>query len=140
MGFKLFLRIEGGPVDALQLRVLIVPQPVGAGKIGQLKRLDSSGRGNVRAAAEVSEFTGFVDGNLFIGLGELLNEVALHEVAFGLEFLETFGARQELAGIGEVPLNEFLHLLLDLEQVVGSERRRAVEVVKETFLGGGTVA
>ena len=36
-------------------------------------------------AAEIGKLAGAVDRNLFIGLGELLDEVALHEVAFFFE-------------------------------------------------------
>ena len=82
---EIFLAEERGAVDALQLRILFLAQPVGAGDVEQLEGLDLSGRRNVRAAAEVDELAGLVKRNLFVGLGELLDEVALHEVAFGLE-------------------------------------------------------
>ena len=66
--------------------------------------------------------------------------MALHEVAFGLEALEAFGARQKFARVGQVGLSELLHLLLDGDEVVGGEGLLAVEVVEESVLGGRAVA
>ncbi len=78
--------------------------------------------------------------NLFIGLGELLDEVALHEVAFRLEALQPFGARQKLARVRQVLLHQLLHLLLDGLEVFGREGLLAIEVVEESVLGRRTVA
>jgi len=94
----------------------------------------------VRAAAEILKLAGFIDGDFFIGLGELLDEVALHEVAFTLELFQTFFARQKFAGVRQILLNELLHLLFDLFQIIGSKRGFAVKVVEESVLGGGAVA
>ncbi len=66
--------------------------------------------------------------------------MALHEVAFFFELFQTLIARQKFARVGKVLLHQFLHLLFDLLEVFRSERRRAVEVVEESALGGGTVA
>ncbi len=49
------LRAEGSAVDALELRVLFVPAPVGASDGEELERFDGAGRGHVRAAAQVGE-------------------------------------------------------------------------------------
>ena len=68
----------------------------------------------MRTAAEVGELPGAINRNLFIGLGELFDEMALHEVAFLLERGQSLFARQELASIGDVLLHQFLHPLLDL--------------------------
>src|SRR4029077_7560185 len=76
----------------------------------------------------------------FIGLGELLDEVALHEIALTLELLETLFARQELARVRQVLLDELLHLLLDLLEVFGGERSRAIKIVEESVLGRRTMA
>ncbi len=94
----------------------------------------------MRPAAEVGELAGLVDGNLFVGRGELLDEVALHEVAFRLEALQAFLPRQKLARVGQVLLRQLLHLLLDGFEVFGRERLLAIEVVEEAGLGGGAVA
>ena len=137
---EVFLREERRSVNALQLRVLLVAQPVGAGNVQQLERLDLPGRRNVRAAAEIQKLAGLVDRNLFIGLGELLDEVALHEVAFALEPGEPLVARQKFARVGNVLLHQLLHLLLDLLQVFGRERSGAIEIVEESRVGRRPVA
>src|SRR3974390_3009572 len=137
---ELFLGVERGTVDALELQVLFVAQPVGSGDVEQLEGLDASSGRDVRAAAEVGELASLVDGDLFIGRGEMLDEVTLHEVTFGLEALQAFGAGQEFAGVGQVGFGELLHLVLDGGEVVGREGLLAVEVVEESVLGGGAVA
>ena len=134
---EVFLREKRRPVNALQLRILLIAQPVGAGNVQQLERLDLPGRRDVRAAAEIQKLAGLVDRNLFIGLGELLDEVALHEVAFALELRQSFVARQKFARVGNVLLHQFLHLLLDLLQVFRRERRGTIEIVEESVSVGG---
>ena len=96
--------------------------------------------GNMRAAAEVGELAGLVDGDLLVGRGELLDEVALHEVAFRLEALQSLLARQKFARVGQVLLYQLLHLLLDGLQVFGRERLLAIEVVEKARLGCRAVA
>ena len=137
---EVLLTEERSAIDALQLRVLFVAQPVGAGDAEHFERLDASGRRDVRAAAEVGELAGLVDGNLLVRRGELLDEVTLHEVAFRLEALQAFLAWQKLARVGEVLLHQLLHLLLDGFQVLGRERLLAVEVIEESGLGCRAVA
>ncbi len=140
VGVEILLREKRRAVDALQLRILLVSQPVGAGDVEQLEGFDLSGRRQVRTAAEILKLAGLVDRNLFIGLGELLDEVALHEVAFALELFETFLARQKFARVGQVLLDELLHLLFDLLEIFGRERSGAIKVVEESVLSRGTVA
>ena len=94
----------------------------------------------MRPAAEVGELAGLVDGNLLVGRGELLDEVALHEVAFRLEALQAFLARQKFARVGQVLLHQLLHLLLDGFEVLGRERLLAIEVVEEAGLRRRAVA
>src|SRR5688500_6384858 len=55
VGVELFLREKRGPVDALEHRVLLVPLPIGAGRVRELEYAQPAGRGDVRAAAEVDE-------------------------------------------------------------------------------------
>ena len=132
---EIFLREKRSPVDALQLRILLIAQPVGASDIEQLERLDFPGRRNVRPAAEVSELAGAVNRNLFIGLGELLDEMALHEVAFFFELGQPLVPRQKLARVRQVLLHQFLHFLFDLLEILGRKRSGSVEVVKKTAFG-----
>src|SRR5215831_12160674 len=137
---KVFLGVEGSAVDALQLRILLIPEPVGASYVQQLESFDFASCGDVRPATEIGELAGAIDRNLFIGLGELLDEMALHEVAFLLEFIQTLFSGQKLARIRDVLLHQFLHLLFDLLEIVRSERGWAIEVVKESALGRRTMA
>ena len=137
---KIFLREERSAVDALELGILLVAQPVGARDVQQLEGLDLAGGGDVGPAAEVEELAGLVDGDALVGLGELLDEVDLHEIALGAESLQGLVARQELARIRFVALYQLLHFLFDLFQVLGSERLFAVEVVEEAVLGRRAVA
>ena len=78
---ELFFREEGRAVDALQLGILLVAEPVGAGEAGDLEGFDAAGGGHVRAAAEVDEFAVAIEADLGAGRGELRHEVRLHEVA-----------------------------------------------------------
>jgi hypothetical protein len=72
---KVLLGEERRSVDTLQLRILLISQPVRARDVEQLEGLDFPGRRNMRPAAEVGELAGAVNRNLFIGLGELLDEM-----------------------------------------------------------------
>src|SRR3954452_650199 len=136
---EFLFRVERRSIDALELRVLLVAKPVRARDGEQLEGLDASGGWDVRAAAEVEELSRFVDGDLFIGRGELLDEVTLHEIAFTLELLEALVARQEFLRVRDVLLHELSHLLFDLGEVFGRERGWAIEVVEEATLGCRTV-
>ena len=50
---EVFLGEKGRPVNPLELGVLLVSQPIGAGNIQEFESLDLPGRRNVRAPAEV---------------------------------------------------------------------------------------
>src|SRR6476620_1507701 len=64
---EVFLGVEGGAVDARELRVRGVAAPVRAGEAGQLERLDRLRVLQVRAAAEVGEVALPVDRDLTLG-------------------------------------------------------------------------
>src|SRR5438105_3186029 len=74
-----------------------------------------------------------------MGRGELLDEMALHEVAFMLEALESLVARQKLARVRKVLLHQLLHFLLYFFQIFGGKGSGAIEIVEEAVLGSGTV-
>src|SRR5207302_1430737 len=138
--FEVLFRKERRSINPLQLRILFIAKPVRARNIEQLERLDFPGRRNVRPAAEIGELTSAVNRNLFVGLGELLDEVALHEVALFLELSQSLIPRHKFARIGNVLLHQFLHFLFDLFQVLGRERSRTVTVVEESRLGRRAMA
>src|SRR6267143_3499430 len=89
----------------------------------------------MRPTAEVEELASLIDRDFFIRLGELLDEMAFHEIAFALELREPFLPRKKLARIRQILLDQFLHLLLDLFQVFRRKRSWAIEVVKESVFG-----
>jgi hypothetical protein len=68
VGVEIFFGEKRSAVDALELRILFVSQPVGAGDVEQLEGFDLSGRGQVGTAAEILELAGLVDGNFSSGL------------------------------------------------------------------------
>src|SRR5262249_35009383 len=103
---EIFLRIERSSVDTLKLLVLFIAEPVRARNVEQLECLDASGRRDVRPATEIKKLASLVNRNLFIGLGKLLDEVALHEVAVFFELGQAFVARTELARIRDVLLHQ----------------------------------
>src|ERR1700693_5876304 len=106
VGVEILLRKKRRAVDALQLLIFFVSQPVSAGNVEQLEGFDLPGRRQVRAAAEIEKLSRFVNRDFFIGLGELLDEMALHKVAFTLELLETLFAREKFASVRQVLLDE----------------------------------
>src|ERR1035437_5950382 len=124
---------EGGAVNALELLVVLVALPVGAGDTEQLEGLDLRGVGDVGAAAEIDEAgSEGVLGEDLTGL--LFDELALHP-GFGV-LLEAFLFGGEDAFVGERARLDLPHLFLDLFEVAGGERGGAVEIVVEAVLDG----
>src|SRR5580765_1268953 len=137
---KVFLVEERSAVNALELRVFFIAQPVRAGDVGQLERLNFAGRRNMRSAAEVHEFAVAISGDGFARLGELLNEVDLHKVAFSAEAGQPFSARDKLALKLFVARGDFSHTLLNLLQIFWSEGRWAEKIIEKSGISGRTVA
>ncbi len=81
VGVEILLREEGGAVDALELRILLVAEPVSAGEACDFEGFDAAGGGHVRTTAEVDEVAVAIEADLVAGRGELGHEVGLHEVA-----------------------------------------------------------
>ncbi len=135
-----FFGEEGRAVDALELRIFLVAEPVSASEAGDLEGLDAAGRGDVRAAAEIDELAVAVEADLVAGRGELRDEVDFHEVAVALKFFEGPLARLVLVDEGLVASNDFDHFGLDGGEVFGREGLLAVEVVEEAGVGCGAVA
>src|ERR1700686_2106793 len=93
----------------------------------------------MRPAAKVKKLPRLINRNLFIGLDELLDEMAFHEVAFALELREPLIARQKFTRIRQVLLHQLLHLLFDLLQILGRERSLAIKVVEKSILSRRTM-
>src|SRR5579859_174284 len=137
---KVFLVEERGAVNALELRIFLVTQPIGPGDAGELESLDPSSGGNVRATAEVYELSIAINSDRIAGPGELLNEVDLHEVAFSAEAGQSGLARQKFALKLFVALGDFAHALFDLLQVFRSKGRGTKKIIEEARIGGRAVA
>src|ERR1700732_4600411 len=93
MLFKIFLGKERRSINSLKLRILLVSEPIRARDVQQLECFYLPSRRNVRAPTEIRELAGAINGNHFIGLGELLDEMTLHEIALFLERGESLVAR-----------------------------------------------
>ena len=137
---KVLLVEERGAIDALELRIFLVAQPVGAGDAGELKSLDPPGGGNVRPAAEVHELAIAINGDRVARFGELLNEVDLHKVAFSAEAGQPCIAREELTLKLFVALGHFAHALFDLLQVFRGEGRGTEKIIEKPAIGRRAVA
>src|SRR5204863_2824051 len=90
---QVLLREEGGAVDAGQALALLVAPPVGASDRAELDRLDPSGRGAVRAAAEVLEGPVAVERDDLDALvaDQVLDQLDLEALVLGLEDLDRLG-------------------------------------------------
>jgi hypothetical protein len=147
------------PVHPLELGVLLRAAPVRGGRAHQLERADQPGAGQMRAAAQVgpADLAGLavdvvVDGQFRVrtaadlhhlgGVEALALDVDQFEFErlvgqFGLGLVQVAEAApaEPLAG-----LDDLLHPLLELREVIGLERLRDVEVVVEAALDRRTDA
>jgi hypothetical protein len=131
VAIQILRRVERRPVDARQLRVVLVPAPVGAGEPRQLDRLDRLRVLQVGSAAEVGEVALRVDGDRGFGVVDELDLVILAllgEVALCL-------LRGDLASLPRAPFRELApDLLLDAFEGVLRDRLGELEVVVEAVL------
>src|SRR4029078_10456381 len=104
------LVVEGGAVDARQLRLRHVAAPVRAGEAGELERLDRLRALQVRAAAEVGEVALRVEGDRAVGG---VDELDLVRLPLGLEPVAGLVARDLLARPLAALVELLPHLLLD---------------------------
>src|SRR5262249_192628 len=115
-------------------------EPVCSSEIQQLKSLDSSRAGNVRTAAEVDKLAVAIERNLILTFGVLLDEVHFHPIVFGFVLMDRLISRRVLADELLVAFDNFLHGVFDSLQVIRSEWRWTVEVVKESRFRRRTMA
>src|SRR5687767_1469564 len=99
MLIEILLREERGAVDPGQHLPGLVAPPVSAGERVQLHRLDASGRGAVRAAAEVLEGPVAIerDGLGPLAADEVLDQLDLVVLALAAELLDRLGRRNVAA-------------------------------------------
>ncbi len=135
---ELLLGEEGRAVDALELLVVLVALPVGAGDGEELEGagLDLARGGDVRPAAEVVEGALPVDGDGLVlapleGQLGLVGLLLLVEEGLGLLPGHLFAADGGVAG------DDLVHPPLDGLQVLEAEGHGAVEIVVEPVLDDG---
>ncbi len=104
---------KAGTVDALELLVLFVAQPVGSGDRRDLEGFDTRSRRDVRAATEVRKVAVAIDGDRIAGPGELLDEVNLHELALLVVVGEALFARLFFADELLIACYDLMHARLD---------------------------
>ncbi len=131
---------KGGAINALQLRILFIAQPVSAGKAEYFVSLHPAGRRHVGAAAKILKGAVAVKRNLFARLGEAFDKVGLHEIVAGFEALQALVARLPFAHERFVARDHFRHLRFDGLQVFGGKGRGPVEIVKEAGIRRRAVA
>ena len=132
---EFLLRRKGGPVDALQHRVVLVAPPVRARDAHQLDRADLARRFGVTAAAEIGKVADRVERDR-LALGNVARQFDFERVV-AVAF-ERFTAFDAPAGHLVVLFDDLVHALLELGQIVGRERLRAREIVVEPVLDRGS--
>ena len=134
---ELLLARPGGAVDPLQLRVVGVAAPIGAGHVHQLERLaEMPGRRQMRPDAQIDEIALAVEADLLAcrDLADIFGLVALADAG---EEGDRGVALPDLAGDLLVAADDLAHPLLDLLEVFRGERLVAGEIVIEAGLGRG---
>ena len=143
VGVHLGAVLEGGAVDALELRVFLVAFVVGAGDVGELEGTDVARAHDVRAGAEIGEFAVAIEGN-FLALGNVLNDVEF-ELRGGrsrtkgtkdtkVRHFQGFVSGDSDALEGVIRLRFLFHLGFDLREVLGRDAVRQFEIVIEAIL------
>jgi len=130
---ELALVRKAGAVDALQHLVLLAAAPVGSGDLGQLERLDLTGLLEVRPGAQVGEIALAVKRDYGV-FRELVDQLDLVGFFFFQHQLPRLGTGQLEAFQGQIGLDDLLHLILDLFQIIGREGVFAVKIVIEAIL------
>ena len=79
---ELGLVLEGGAVDALELRIVFVAFVVGAGDVGELEGADIAGAHHMRSGAEIGELAVAIECDCLV-LGNVLDDIELKLARFG---------------------------------------------------------
>jgi len=132
---QLFLREESRGVNALELRIAFLALPVSACDAHELERSDALGGRDVRAAAEVDEFSGGVKGDHQL-VGFFFNELTLENLIVLFVEIEGFGLGDELALVRQILSGELVHLFFDFGEIVRCKRLFAEKFVEEAGVGG----
>ena len=143
VGLHLGLVLEGGAVDALELRIAFVAFVVGAGHVCELESADVAGAHHVRPGAQINEIAVLVVGDRLL-LRNVLDDVQFEfarnlavgqsgEAAFACVFPRLL-ARDDPFLEGMIGFDLFLHLLLDFREILGRDAVRKLDVVIKAVL------
>ena len=133
---QVFLAFPASAIDTLQHFIVGIATPIGAGNLHQFEGLaDLAGRGRMRAAAQVDEITLTIAGDGLI-FRQVFDDFGFVLFAFLKEELDGFVAIPDFAHNRLIPLDDLVHLLFDLDQIVGRKWRFAGKVVIETIFDG----
>ena len=130
---ELLLVGPGRAVDALQLLVLGVAAPVGAGQLRELEDLEETRVRHVRAAAHVDVLLVVVQAHGLL-VGHVLHQPQLVVLAAGLEHLDDLVARRHLLDHVVVLRDQLAHARLDRLHVLGREGALVGNVVVEALV------
>ena len=146
---QLFLGQEGQGVDALELGVVLVAAPIGAGDGAQLEMAHLAGVIHVRTAAQIDEIAGAEEGHglcalahngLVAGLfrdgrralvAQELQELHFQRLVLALHIGDGVGDRQLFTDEAMLVRPHFLHALFNLRQIVQRQRLRQGDVIEE---------
>ena len=109
---ELALRLPRGPVDAGQLRLLLVSPPVGPGDTHQLEGLQILRRAHVGSTAQVQKLTGPIHADL-VAFDLVMYQFELVDLVTLRELLDRLLARQHLVHERDVGLSKPAHARLD---------------------------
>ena len=130
---KILLAEECRRIDTLQHLILGVAAPVSASDRHQLERLHLAGGLQMRARAEIREVTLFIERDRFL-LRQVFDQHDLVVLAFILEILERFIARQHLLHQRDIFLRDLRHLLLDRCEILLAENMVRVQIIVEAII------
>src|SRR5436305_12064180 len=132
---KLLLVRPSRAVDPLQLRLIRVAAPIGAGNIHQLEGLpEPPGRGEMRPDTEIDEIALPIEADLLLGR-DLADVFGLITFADAVEEGDGLVAIPHFTVDRLVAPHDVAHALLDALEPAGRERRRPRAVVIKPGLG-----
>ena len=136
VGLQFLLVAPSGSVDPLQHFVVRISAPIRTSQLLQLEPLaNMAGRRHVRPAAQIFPVALTINGDRLVRW-EAFYQLGLVLLADILEMFRRFVTVPFLAHEGIVALNDFMHLRLDLFQIVGRERLVAGKIIIEAMFDG----
>jgi len=134
---QLLLVPPGSAIDALQLWIVRIATPIGAGQAQQLEGFPQSpGRRQVRTTTQINPVTLTVHGD-FVVRGQFIDPFRFEALPLLFEEGSNLIPGPDLAHDVYIAVDDVLHAGFDGFEILRGERLIAVEVVIETFLGRG---